>query len=93
MEPVSYTHLDVYKRQTFGSPVIFGNHYKKNPEADELIAKNGAKAFADEFSAADFIVELSKNESQLKEMSENAGNFVISQPNSSEIIFNKIIFE
>lgn len=82
---------NILEAATFGSPVIFGNHYKKNPEADELIAKNGAKAFTDEFSAADFIVELSKNESQLKGMGENAGNFVIFQPNSSEIILKKIL--
>ena len=82
---------NILEAATFGSPVIFGNHYQKNPEADELIAKNGAKSFTDEFSAADFIVELSKNESQLKEMSENAENFVNSQPNSSEIILKKIL--
>ena len=82
---------NILEAATFGGPVIFGNHYKKNPEADELIAKNGGKSFSDEFSAADFIVELSKNESQLKEMSENAENFVNSQPNSSEIILKKIL--
>lgn len=81
---------NILEAATFGIPVIFGNHYQKNPEADELIAKNGGKSFADEFSAADFILELTKNEVQLKEMGKNAGNFVSSQPNSSEIILKKI---
>ena len=76
---------------TFGVPVIFGNQYKKNPEADALIAQNGGKSFAQVELAADFVLELSKNSNLLQEMSENAGNFVHSQPNSSEIILEEIL--
>lgn len=82
---------NILEAATFGVPVIFGNQYKKNPEADALIAQNGGKSFDNEELAADFVIELSKNSNLLQEMSENAGNFVHSQPNSSEIILEKIL--
>ena len=82
---------NILEAATFGVPVIFGNQYKKNPEADALIAQNGGKSFAQEELAADFVLKLSQNQNLLSEMSENAGNFVHSQPNSSEIILEKIL--
>lgn len=82
---------NILEAATFGVPVIFGNQYKKNPEADALIAQNGGRSFAQVELAADFVLELSKNSNLLQEMSENAGNFVHSQPNSSEIILEKIL--
>ena len=82
---------NILEAATFGVLVIFGNQYKKNPEADALIAQNGGKSFAQVELAADFVLELSKNSNLLQEMSENAGNFVHSQPNSSEIILEKIL--
>ena len=82
---------NILEAATFGVPVVFGNQYKKNPEADALIAQNGGKSFDNEELAADFVLELSKNSNLLQEMSENAGDFVHSQPNSSEIILEKIL--
>ena len=82
---------NILEAATFGVPVIFGNQYKKNPEADALIAQNGGKSFDNEELAADFVLELAQNQNLLFEMSENAGNFVHSQPNSSEIILRKIL--
>lgn len=82
---------NILEAATFGVPVIFGNQYKKNPEADALIAQNGGKSFAQVELAADFVLELSKNSNLLQEMSENAGNFVHSQPNSSKIILEEIL--
>ena len=82
---------NILEAATFGVPVIFGNQYKKNPEADALIAQNGGKSFAQVELAADFVLELTRNSNLLQEMSENAGNFVHSQPNSSEIILRKIL--
>ena len=82
---------NILEAATFGVPVVFGNQYKKNPEADALIAQNGGKSFAQEELAADFVLELTRNSNLLQEMSENAGNFVHSQPNSSEIILEKIL--
>ena len=82
---------NILEAATFGVPVIFGNQYKKNPEADALIARNGGKSFDNEKLATDFVLELSRNSNLLQEMSENAGDFVHSQPNSSEIILKKIL--
>ena len=82
---------NILEAATFGVPVIFGNQYKKNPEADALIAQNGGKSFAQVELAADFVLELTRNSNLLQEMSENAGNFVHFQPNSSEIILEKIL--
>ena len=82
---------NILEAATFGIPVIFGNQYKKNPEADGLIARNGGKSFAKEELASDFVLELTQNSNLLKEMSQNAEDFVHNQPNSSEIILKKIL--
>jgi 3-deoxy-D-manno-octulosonic-acid transferase len=82
---------NILEAATFGIPVIFGNQYKKNPEADGLIAQNGGKSFAKEELASDFVLELTQNSNLLKEMSQNAEDFVHNQPNSSEIILKKIL--
>lgn len=70
---------------------FFGDHYQKNPEADELIAQHGGKSFEDEFFAAPYILNLLNDEESMKKMSENARNFIDSQPNASDIILNKIL--
>lgn len=82
---------NILEAATFGVPVIFGNHYKKNPEADNLILAKGGKSFEDEKSAAYFVLDLFKDEKMLLEMSENAEQFVTKQPNSSELILQKIL--
>lgn len=82
---------NILEAATFGVPVVFGNKYKKNPEADGLIVNNGGKSFDNERMAADFILELAKDTNQLQEFSRNAGYFVHSQPNSSDIIVKKIL--
>ena len=70
--------------------MIFGNHYKKNPEADNLISANGGKSFENEKEASEFIIQLLKDKTRLQEMSEKARDFVNSQPNSAEMILQKI---
>ncbi|UOE37866.1 3-deoxy-D-manno-octulosonic acid transferase [Chryseobacterium oryzae] len=82
---------NILEAATFGVPVIFGNQYKKNPEADGLIAAKGAKSFDEEKSAANFVLKLLKDEKLLAEMSLNAENFVIQQPNSTALIIKKIL--
>lgn len=82
---------NILEAATFGVPVIFGNHYKKNPEADQLILAKGGKSFENENSAAQFVLDLFKNEKMRLEMSENAEQFVTKQPNSSELILQKIL--
>lgn len=82
---------NILEAATFGVPVIFGNQYKKNPEADQLISVNGGKSFENENSAAHFVLDLFKDEKILLEMSENAEQFVVKQPDSSELILQKIL--
>ncbi|NML68388.1 3-deoxy-D-manno-octulosonic acid transferase [Chryseobacterium sp. RP-3-3] len=82
---------NILEAATFGVPVIFGNHYRKNPEADDLIAANGGKSFTEESAAADFVLFLLNNEEELKAMSENAEKFVAEKPNATHLILQKIL--
>ncbi|UMQ39935.1 3-deoxy-D-manno-octulosonic acid transferase [Chryseobacterium sp. Y16C] len=82
---------NILEAATFGIPVIFGNHYQKNPEADDLVKANGGKSFESENVAAQFVLSLVANEEILKEMSGHAENFVTEKPNSTELIIKKII--
>ena len=90
---------NILEASVYGVPVIFGNQYKKNPEADALIEAKGAKSFDDFVLASAFITEVIKDDSKveaeekslLKEMARNAGHFVNSQPDSTEIIVKKIL--
>ncbi|MBU8884108.1 3-deoxy-D-manno-octulosonic acid transferase [Kaistella sp. DKR-2] len=82
---------NILEAATFGIPVLYGDHYQKNPEADDLITCHGGKSFEDEFFAAPYILNLLNDSELLKKMSENARNFVDSQPNASEIILSRIL--
>lgn len=89
---------NILEAAVYGVPVVFGNQYRKNPEADALIDANGGKCFDDFVAASAFITEVIQKDIQsegeeksfLKQMSENAYNFVNSQPNATEIILKKI---
>lgn len=81
---------NILEAATYGVPVVFGDHYKKNPEADELISANGGKAFSSEALAADFILFLLNNDEVIEEMSGNARKFVDDKPESSALIIEKI---
>ncbi|SEH50784.1 3-deoxy-D-manno-octulosonic acid transferase [Epilithonimonas hominis] len=90
---------NILEAAVYGVPVIFGNQYRKNPEADALIDANGGKCFDDFVAASVFIREVIKKDvenegeekSFLKQMSENAYNFVNSQPYATAIIVKKIL--
>ncbi|WP_294324153.1 glycosyltransferase N-terminal domain-containing protein [uncultured Chryseobacterium sp.] len=82
---------NILEAATFGVPVIFGNHYKRNPEADELISVDGGRAFENTGLAADFVLFLINNEELLKSMSENAEKFVSEKSESTELILKKIL--
>ncbi len=82
---------NILEAATFGIPVFFGDQYTNNPEADGLIANHGGKCFEDEFFAAPYILGLLKDETLMKQMGENARNFIDKQPNASEIIFQQIV--
>lgn len=83
---------NILEAATFGIPVFYGNHYKKNPEADDLIKNNGAKSFSKEFEAVDFILKILNQDSNeiLNKMGENAKEFIHSQPNATHLILQKI---
>ncbi|MFP3598969.1 3-deoxy-D-manno-octulosonic acid transferase [Chryseobacterium sp. SIMBA_029] len=82
---------NILEAATFGVPVVFGNQYRKNPEADALISMNGGKSFEDRSQASEFILFLLNNEEVLDEMAENARKFVDENPNSTEMIIKKIL--
>lgn len=82
---------NILEAATFGVPVIFGNHYRKNPEADELISADGGKSFENAGLAADFVMFLINNEEMLHVMSENAKKFIDEKPESTELIMQKIL--
>ena len=82
---------NILEAATFGIPVFFGDQYTKNPEADELIARNGGKSFEDEFFAAPYLLALLKDDVSLQKMGENALKFIEGQPVASKIILSKII--
>ena len=82
---------NILEAATFGVPVIFGNQYKKNPEADDLIKANGGKSFENEGAAAEYVLFLLDDNETLQLMSENAGKFVANKPNSTELILRKIL--
>lgn len=82
---------NILEAATFGVPVIFGNHYRKNPEADGLISADGGRSFENAGLAADFVLFLINNEDSLQAMSENAEKFVSEKPDSTELILQKIL--
>jgi 3-deoxy-D-manno-octulosonic-acid transferase len=82
---------NILEAATFGVPVLFGNHYRKNPEADELISADGGKSFENTGLVADFVMFLINNEETLRIMSANAKKFVAEKPNSTALIINKIL--
>ncbi|MCA6069318.1 3-deoxy-D-manno-octulosonic acid transferase [Chryseobacterium sp. RG1] len=82
---------NILEAATFGIPVVFGNHYRKNPEADDLIKADGGKSFESENVATQFVLSLIDNEEILKEMSYNAEKFITEKPNSTELIIKKIM--
>ncbi|HCA05618.1 glycosyltransferase N-terminal domain-containing protein [Chryseobacterium sp.] len=81
---------NILEAATFGEPVIFGNHYRKNPEADGLIEAEGGKSFTEEYAAADFVLFLFNNKEELQGMSDNARKFVDNKPDATQLILQKI---
>ena len=82
---------NILEAAVFGIPVIFGNHYKKNPEADALISCEGGRSFSDEHSAGGFVLNLIQDKELLSKMSQNAEKFIFSQPNATQIVIKKIL--
>lgn len=84
---------NILEAATFGIPVLFGNKYTKNPEADQLLEKHGGKSFENETQASDFLIKLLQNPAMAREMGENAAKFVSGQPDATRLIIDKILSE
>ncbi|MFB9120245.1 3-deoxy-D-manno-octulosonic acid transferase [Bergeyella porcorum] len=82
---------NILEAATFGKPVVFGNHYKKNPEADGLIHFGGAQSFSTEGEAADFVLKLLNDAGLREKMAIKAKQFVQMQPNATEVVVKKIL--
>jgi len=81
---------NILEAAIYHKPVIFGNKYNKNPEADLLIKEGGAKSFPNYKHASDFIEKLFSNKKLIIEMSENTKRFFEKQPNSKKIVLDEI---
>lgn len=82
---------NILEAAAFGVPVLFGDQFRKNPEADGLISVSGAKCFEDEFFAAPYLLELLRNDDLRRQMGENARRYIDSQPNATQAILLKIL--
>ncbi|NAW51270.1 3-deoxy-D-manno-octulosonic acid transferase [Elizabethkingia argentiflava] len=74
----------------FAIPVVFGNHYRKNPEADALIRAAAAKSFADAEQAALFIQRLLEDGGLRKKMALQAKVFIEEQPKATVAILREM---
>lgn len=82
---------NILEAATFGLPVFFGSHYKKNPEADDLISFGGAKSSPNEDVMVQEIMILIENENLQQKMAEKSYQFIQKQPNATRIIMDKIL--
>ena len=84
---------NILEAATFGIPVFFGNQYTKNPEADELVTRNGGKCFEDEFFAAAYLTGFLQDDQNVEKMGKNAADFINAQPIASDVIVEHILKE
>ncbi|WP_407482643.1 3-deoxy-D-manno-octulosonic acid transferase [Elizabethkingia meningoseptica] len=81
---------NILEAAAYGIPVVFGNHYRKNPEADNLVQANAARNFPDENSAALFVEELFTDKNLRTQMADQAKEFIAHQPDAAAIILDHI---
>ncbi len=82
---------NILEAAAFGVPVLFGDQFRKNPEADGLISVSGAKCFEDEFFAAPYLLELLRNDDLRRQIGENARRYIDSQPNATQAVLSKLL--
>ncbi|MDY3537314.1 glycosyltransferase N-terminal domain-containing protein [Riemerella anatipestifer] len=80
---------NILESAVFGNPVLFGDKYRKNPEADALIEYGGGKSFSTPEEEAQFIQSLILDESLRKRMTNQAEVFISNQPKATEHILAK----
>ncbi|MCL1667855.1 3-deoxy-D-manno-octulosonic acid transferase [Elizabethkingia ursingii] len=81
---------NILEAAVYAVPVVFGNQYKKNPEADALIDAGAAKSFSDESDAVVFLHQLFRDADERKSMASLACKFIADQPDVAAIILNNI---
>lgn len=81
---------NILEAAVYGVPVLFGNHYQKNPEADALIAAGGGQSFADEQACATFILSLLQNPQKMKTMGQNAEAWMCQAPSATQMVMAKV---
>lgn len=81
---------NILEAAAYGIPVFFGNMYRKNPEADALIAAGAAAAFEDEAAAVAYLTALIGDTRTLKHMSAKARDFIAAQPDAATLIVQKM---
>ncbi|AQY22191.1 3-deoxy-D-manno-octulosonic acid transferase [Riemerella anatipestifer] len=80
---------NILESAVFGNPVLFGDKYRKNPEADALIEYGGGKSFSTPEEVVQFIQSLILDESLRKRMANSAEVFISNQPEATEHILSK----
>ncbi len=84
---------NILEAAVFGVPVLFGNHYRKNPEADDLVHCKGAEKFSTSDQAVAFIKRLVEDHELRDYLGGAAEKFINSSPVSTEMIVQHIISE
>ncbi|MDY3350543.1 glycosyltransferase N-terminal domain-containing protein [Riemerella anatipestifer] len=80
---------NILESAVFGNPVLFGDKYRKNPEADALIEYGGGKSFSTPEEVVQFIQSLILDESLRARMANSAEVFISNQPKATEHILSK----
>ncbi|MBT0548807.1 3-deoxy-D-manno-octulosonic acid transferase [Riemerella anatipestifer] len=80
---------NILESAVFGNPVLFGDKYRKNPEADALIEYVGGRSFSTPEEVVQFIQSLILDESLRARMANSAEVFISNQPKATEHILSK----
>lgn len=81
---------NILEAAVYGQPVLFGNRYRKNPEADALVAADGGANFPTPAALTQHLKLLLNCPRRRSQMARAAGQFVEMQPWATDIIVEKI---
>lgn len=81
---------NILEAAVYGRPVLFGSQYRKNPEADTLVAAGGGETFSTPAALTQKLLFLLNHPDQRFQMGAAAEHFVRSQPAATQIIVQKI---
>lgn len=81
---------NILEALAYGKPVVFGNKYLKNPEADEAISQNCGFSFENSSQAYDFILTSLGRSQKINLYSQNAQQWMRAKTNASQIIVEGI---